>query len=105
MGGAAGGLWEFPGGKIENGERPEEAVVREIEEELGLSIQIEKDMGLFKTRVRNQYIFLHSFKCICLTDQVALSVHTEVKWCKPEDLPILDWPSPDLPIIDAILSN
>ena len=105
MGGVADGLWEFPGGKVEQGESPEEAIVREIEEELGLSIQIEMDMGFFKTRVGNQYIFLHSFKCICLTDQVSLFVHTEVKWCKPEDLPTLDWSSPDLPIIDAILSS
>lgn len=97
---AAGGKWEFPGGKIEPGETNEAAIVREIQEELGTAIDVVSRLRTDDTTVGNNVIRL-----ICLRAQLRGDVptnssdHDELRWVSPTDLSALDWAEPDLPAV------
>ena len=81
--GLLGGLWEFPGGKVENGETHEQALVREMQEELGLDV----DVGPVVASVRHAYshfaITLHLYRCKSPRGRPESRYHTEIKWIRP----------------------
>jgi 8-oxo-dGTP diphosphatase len=85
------GLWELPGGKIQEGEEIEEALQREIAEELGDKVQIEIG-SLFHAWIRqgkskNYFIFLVGFQCTFLGGEIHLSSeHQNLKWIAREDI-------------------
>jgi 8-oxo-dGTP diphosphatase len=93
------GLWEFPGGKIEPGEAPEACLRREIQEELGLGIQV----GSLLCKTLHDYpgktIELHVYLCR-LEDQRQtpgrLESHQAIQWLSPRELPRLSWAPADL---------
>lgn len=80
------GFWEFPGGKIESGESPEEALVREIHEELQVEIAIRDDLG----RIRHEYdttiVHLRVFRARILSGELELTEHDALEWVFPRDL-------------------
>ncbi len=81
-------LWEFPGGKIEAGESPEEALVRELDEELGIRAVI----GPRVTRVRHNYrhggaVDLQFFAVREFAGEIESRIYHQVRWSKLEDLP------------------
>lgn len=96
--------WEFPGGKIEEGESEEESIVREIKEELNLDISISKKLKSFKTELENVIIELIPFICTIINGQVINREHEKVLWLKRKELSKLDWAKPDLPIVEFIKS-
>jgi 8-oxo-dGTP diphosphatase len=102
-GGPSGLKWEFPGGKVEAGESPHDALSREILEELGLEIEIDREIGTFSTLVSDTRINLQCFHCTAQSNQVVLSAHSEVTWCRLNELSSLDWALPDIPAIEALL--
>lgn len=95
--------WEFPGGKLEDGETREEALIRELKEEL----RIEVDPFEFVLTVDHTYpdfrLIMHSFKCRILNDQEPeLTEHLQSKWLNTSDLDELDWAAADVPIVEVL---
>ncbi len=98
--------YEFPGGKIEEGESPEVALIREIEEELNLSII---NLSFFQT-VNHSYqdfsITMHAFTCkVKDISIIELREHLEYKLLKKNDLSNLDWAAADIPFVDKLIKE
>ena len=97
---AAPNKWEFPGGKPEENELLEDAIVREIREELGVEIVVQR---LFD-RTTTGSIDLVTFVCDLVGDKPAHSTdHSELRWVPESELSKLDWAEPDLPALKRIL--
>jgi 8-oxo-dGTP diphosphatase len=97
--------FEFPGGKIEEGETKEEALHRELLEELNLSTNIK---SFFLTVVHEYPDFeltMHSFMCEVESKELILHEHIDKKWLKINELTTLDWAAADIPIVDQLVSN
>ena len=94
--------WEFPGGKIEAGETHQQALVREISEELSTKISV----GNFITTVNHQYntfaITMHAYQCTILEGTLTLSEHLDSRWLSQEELDHVDWAPADLPIVKRV---
>ena len=97
--------WEFPGGKVEVGESREEALVREIEEELVVEIhQLQ-----YLTTVEHSYpdfnLTMHAYTCALKDGEVELREHKELKWLEVEELDQLDWAAADVPVVFTLMSS
>jgi len=92
--------WEFPGGKIEPGETPEEALARELDEELGIKAII----GPHVTHIRHNYrhggaVDLQFYAVHEFTGEIINRIYQEVRWTKLEDLPTYDFLAADRGLI------
>lgn len=104
-GGPQGGLWEFPGGKVEPDESPTEALVREIREELGCEIAVGQEVTTTVHRYEVATIVLTTYWCDLVTGEPEPVEHAEVRWLRPEALGELKWAPADLPAVAAIRSR
>ena len=77
---AKDGFWEFPGGKIDNGETPAECVVREMKEELNVDIKIEKFLGSIEGVYRGADMQVYAFLAVLNGGTIKLNVHKDAKW-------------------------
>ncbi|MDO5672738.1 MAG: (deoxy)nucleoside triphosphate pyrophosphohydrolase [Actinomycetaceae bacterium] len=94
------GLWEFPGGKISEGEAPSDALVREIREELGVHIRVGELLDRSQTLVEESTVDLAVYWATLLSDPpVASTDHDELRWVLPKELKELTWTKPDLPAV------
>lgn len=92
--------WEFPGGKVEAGETPEECIVREIQEELGLEVKvIEPGAVVFKPHASGRTLELLPFVCEVIGGDLHLREHAQVRWCEPAELGELDWAAADVEVL------
>lgn len=94
--------WEFPGGKIEPGETPKEAVIREIQEELGMEISITDQYITVEHQYPDFHLTMYSFICSTNNLDFKLSEHIDFKWLKNSELENLDWAAADIPIVDKL---
>ena len=74
------GVWEFPGGKVEENETFTSALVREIKEELSLNIKVGNMIATIDLNKTDKNIFVHYFYAIIVSGQISLNVHSEFKW-------------------------
>lgn len=97
--------FEFPGGKIEDGETKEEALHRELLEELNLSTKIKSSFLTVVHQYPDFELTMHSFICEVETKNLTLREHIDQKWLKINELDSLDWAAADVPIVDKLVSN
>ena len=94
--------WEFPGGKVEPGETPEEALVREIKEELASDILVEK----YLTTVEHDYPEFHlsmaCYWCSVKSGKLTLLEHEAARWLPLDDLRQVNWLPADVKVVEAI---
>ena len=97
--------WEFPGGKVEEGESPKQTLARELREELDIEVEI----GDFFYQVEHDYPDFHLsmtiFKCKYEGEKLSLNVHKDTKWLNPKDIMSLDWAAADLPVAQEIYNK
>ena len=98
-----GGMWEFPGGKIEKGETPQEAAKRELKEEFHDEVQIGPQLG---ETVSYEYDFgivkLTVFFAKLLTNNFDLVAHSEVEWLSTDEVQKLNWAPADAPLVKEL---
>ena len=96
------GLWEFPGGKIEQGETPEEALSREIVEELGTKIKVDKLFEIVEYDYSDFHLVMYCYFCEIVEGDLELKEALEAKWLKVEDISSVNWLPADLSIIEKV---
>ena len=94
--------WEFPGGKIEEGETKEEALKREILEELNCTIEVFHQVEDTTYEYEKVSVRLETFMSKVISGIPTLSEHAEIKWVSREELPDLDWAPADIPAIEKL---
>jgi 8-oxo-dGTP diphosphatase len=113
LGAAHGGLWEFPGGKVEAGECPEDAAVREIDEELGIAIEhgALTPVGFATSGLRHLEsdrqrpgLVILLYICRHWAGEVECREGEEIRWCMPEDIGALAMPPLDYPLAQTLLA-
>jgi len=97
--------WEFPGGKIEPNETPEECLRRELREELGVDTRIGEFICSSKYEYSHISIELLAYRVYHLTGEFKTYDHEEIKWVVPSDLSSYDFPEADAPIVDKLLKD
>lgn len=92
--------WEFPGGKMEPGESPEDALKREIWEELETKIVVERLVQTVEYDYPKFHLKMHCFLCYIESGSLILKEHEAARWLKPEELDSVDWLPADRIVID-----
>lgn len=97
--------YEFPGGKLEESENEEEALKREISEELNLEIDVAEKFLVVTHEYLDFNLTMHSFLCKANTEKLVLKEHIDAKWLCKSELIELDWAAADLPIVSKLINT
>lgn len=97
--------WEFPGGKIEAGESPEECLHRELREEMEISVVIGVALLPRTHRYPDFTVTLYPFVCQLTTAEIVLREHVAICWIAPAQMLSLDWAEADLPVVADYLAG
>lgn len=94
--------WEFPGGKIDVGETPEEALVREIKEELDTEVEVKELLETVEYDYPKFHLSMDCFICKIKAGELVLKEHEALKWLTKETLDSVEWLPADLGLIEKI---
>lgn len=94
--------WEFPGGKIELGETPEQAIVREIKEELDMTIKVERHVVNVAYDYPTFHLEMGCFLCRIKDGTPHLLEHEAATWLRPEEIDSVDWLPADVLVVNAL---
>ena len=97
------GWWEFPGGKMEAGESPQEALKREIREELDAEIEVKELLETVEWDYPNFHLTMHCFICSLLSDSLHLNEHEAAAWLTCETLRSVKWLPADEILLDSLI--
>lgn len=96
------GQWEFPGGKIEIGETPEAALVREIKEELNVDIKVGNNLGSIEYDYPTFHLSMNTFLCEIKKGEIVLLEHDDARWLTINELRSVEWLPADNMLIENI---
>lgn len=96
------GMWEFPGGKIEPGESPEDALKREIQEELGIDIGVKEFLCTTEYDYPSFHLTMHCYLCGIKTGKIELREHKSARWLRSEELGSVEWLPADKDVISRL---
>lgn len=98
------GLWEFPGGKTESGESREQALARELKEELDIDVSVDQFLCTVEHDYPGRHIIMHCFFCRILQGTPVLKEHQAAKWLPFESLNSLEWCPADVAVVQKLSS-
>ena len=98
-------MWEFPGGKIELGETREEALIREIKEELELDINNLEYLTIVDYDYPNFHLTMHCFTCEICGGKLNLNAHNDAKWVSLDELLKQNWVPADVEIVENLVRS
>ena len=99
------GGWEFPGGKVEAGESLENALVREIKEELDADIKVKEFFETVEYDYPNFHLTMHCFICDLLSEDFVLREHDDARWLGKDELDSVDWLPADEGLVKGLRNN
>lgn len=99
------GKWEFPGGKIEADESPQECIIRELNEEFGIKSRINGYLGKNLHDYGNKLILLKAFFVEHLSGEFQVRVHQNIRWIKITELMNIDWAPADIALVQLLLKH
>jgi mutator protein MutT len=99
------GYWEFPGGKVEPGEPPEQALVREIDEELGVPIRVGELIGELDFAYPSKTIRLRVYWAETHQTELHLTEHDDFRWCHPYEINVGELSEADRPFVEMIIQG
>lgn len=94
--------WEFPGGKVEKGETKQQALIREIKEELDTVIQVDFYLDTIEYDYPSFHLSMDCFVCSIVEGNLILKEHEDSKWITKEEIETLNWLPADLTIINKV---
>lgn len=97
--------WEFPGGKMEAGESPEDALKREIREELSTEICIEEFLCTVEYDYPKFHLTMHCYACSLLTETLHLNEHEDACWLKSDELDSVKWLPADRIVVEQLIDT